>query len=263
LLRALPRVRISRAVGRLCDRTLPRGVSDQIVRVYSRAYGVNLDEAVDCPDGYCSFDAFFTRRLREGARAVSSDAVVSPADGRLSSVGPIDPGLRILVKGRPYDVGDLIGDPVLADRYRGGEFGVVYLAPGDYHRVHSPVAGRIVTVRGIPGDLYPVNSIGERHVPRLFVENSRVAIQIEAPGLGHVMAVMVGAVIVGRMSVTGIDAPDVPPGLHRFDPPLAIERGGELGMFHLGSTVVVLLEPGTHIERRLGRIRYGESLLKS
>lgn len=224
---------------------------------------MNLDEAADCPGGYGSFDAFFTRPLREGARAVSSDAVVSPADGRLSSVGPIDPGLRILVKGRPYDVGDLIGDPVLADRYRGGEFCVVYLAPGDYHRVHSPVAGQIVTVRGIPGDLYPVNSIGERHVPRLFVENSRVAIQIDAPGLGHVMAVMVGAVIVGRMSVTGIDASDVPPGLHRFDPPLAIERGGELGMFHLGSTVVVLLEPGTHIERKLGRIRYGESLLKS
>ena len=116
LLRALPRVRISRAVGRLCERSLPRGVSEQIVRVYSRAYGVNLDEAADCPGGYGSFDAFFTRQLREGARAISSDAVVSPADGRLSSVGPIDPGLRILVKGRPYDVGDLIGDPVLADR---------------------------------------------------------------------------------------------------------------------------------------------------
>lgn len=231
------------------------------MRAYSRAYGVNLDEAADCPDGYCSFDAFFTRRLREGARTVSTDSVVSPADGVLSSVGSVDPGMRLWVKGRPYDVGDLIGDPVSAERYRGGEFAVVYLAPGDYHRVHSPVAGSITQVRGIPGDLFPVNAIGERHVPRLFVENSRVAIQIDAPGLGQVQAVMVGAVIVGRMSVTGIDAADVPPGLHRFDPAIPVERGGEIGIFHLGSTVVLLIEPGVHIQRQLGPIRYGESLV--
>jgi phosphatidylserine decarboxylase len=262
LLRALPRVRLSRAVGRLCDRTLPRGVSDSIVRAYSRAYRVNLDEAADCPDGYCSFDAFFTRRLRDGARSVSSDPVVSPADGVLSAVGSIDPGMRLWVKGRPYDVGDLIADPVFAERYRGGEFAVVYLAPGDYHRVHSPVEGRIVQVRGIPGDLFPVNAIGERHVPRLFVENSRVAIQLDTNGLGQVMAVMVGAVIVGRMSATGVDAPDVPPGVHRIEPPIPVERGGEIGIFHLGSTVVLLLEPGLHVQRRPGRILYGESLVK-
>jgi len=232
------------------------------VRAYSRAYRVNLDEAADCPDGYCSFDAFFTRRLREGARSVSTDPVVSPADGVLSAVGSIDPGMRLWVKGRPYDVGDLIADPVFAERYRGGEFAVVYLAPGDYHRVHSPVEGSIVQVRGIAGDLFPVNAIGERHVPRLFVENSRVAIQLDASALGQVMAVMVGAVIVGRMSATGVDAPDVPPGVHRIAPPIPVERGGEIGIFHLGSTVVLLLEPGVHLERRPGRILYGESLVK-
>lgn len=241
---------------------LPPTVANSIVRAYSRAYGVNLDEAADCPGGYCSFDAFFTRALREGAREVSADAVVSPSDGRLSAVGTIDPGIRLWVKGRPYDVGDLIGDNELAERYRGGQFAVVYLAPGDYHRVHSPVAGSLGCVRGIAGDLFPVNSIGERHVPRLFVENSRVAIHLQTPELGRVIAVMVGAVIVGRMSVTGIDAPDVPPGLHTFDPPLPIERGDEIGIFHLGSTVVLLLEPGVQLERPTGRIRYGESLLR-
>jgi phosphatidylserine decarboxylase len=122
------------------------------VRAYSRAYRVNLDEAADCPGGYGSFDAFFTRALREGAREVSTDAVVSPADGRLSALGAIDPGIRLWVKGRPYEVGDLIGDNELAERYRGGQFAVVYLAPGDYHRVHSPVAGSLVAARGIPGD---------------------------------------------------------------------------------------------------------------
>lgn len=223
---------------------------------------MNLEEAAECPGGYCSFDAFFTRALRAGARKVSSDGVVSPADGRLSAIGVIDPGIRLWVKGRPYEVGDLIGDDQLAERYRGGQFAVVYLAPGDYHRVHSPVSGTMLAARGIPGDLFPVNSIGERHVPQLFVQNSRVAIHLDAPGFGRVIAVMVGAVIVGRMSVTGIDAADVPPGLHVFEPPRAIERGDEIGIFHLGSTVVVLLEPGIQLERQPGRILYGESLLR-
>ena len=89
-----------------------------------------------------------------------------------------------------------------------------------------------------------------------------MAIQLDAGGLGQVMAVMVGAVIVGRMSATGVDAPDVPPGVHRMEPPIPVERGGEIGIFHLGSTVVLLLEPGVRIERRPGRILYGESLVR-
>lgn len=260
IIRALPRVRISRAVGRLCDRPLPRNVSTPIFRAYCRAYGVNLDEAEPAPDGYGSFDAFFTRPLRPGARSISTDAVVSPADGRLSATGRIDAGARLFVKGKPYEVGELIGDPADAARYSGGEFAVVYLAPGDYHRVHSPVDGRVCLVRGIPGDLYPVNRIGERHVPRLFVRNSRAAIVIDTAGLGRVTVVMVGAVIVGRITVSGIDAPDVPPGAHPLDRPVA--RGDEIGIFHLGSTVVLLLQPGVSIARPLGVVRYGESLLR-
>jgi phosphatidylserine decarboxylase len=262
ILRALPRVRISRAVGRLCDRPLPRNVSDPIFRAYCRAYGVNLDEADGSAGGYSSFDDFFTRSLRPGVRSVSGDVVVSPADGRLSAAGRIDAGARLFVKGKPYEVGELIGDVTDAARYSGGEFAIVYLAPGDYHRVHSPVDGQISLVRGIAGDLYPVNAIGERHVPRLLVRNSRAAIAIDTTGLGRVTVVLVGAVIVGRITVTGVDAPDVPPGLHTSGFPRPIARGGELGIFHLGSTVVLLLEPGVSISRPLGRVRYGESLLR-
>jgi len=164
------------------------------------------------------------------------------------------------VKGRPYEVGELIGDVTDAARYSGGEFAIVYLAPGDYHRVHSPVDGRTAIVRAIAGDLYPVNAIGERHVPKLLVRNSRVAIVIDTNGLGRVTVVMVGAVIVGRITVTGIDAADVPQGVH----PLVrgVSRGDEIGIFHLGSTVVLLLEPGVSITRPLGRVRYGDSLLR-
>ena len=260
LLRVMPRVRISRAVGRLCDRQIPPGVSRPIFRAYSRAYGVNLEEAERSVGGYASFDEFFTRPLRPGARSISSDVVVSPSDGRLSAVGRVDTGARLFVKGQPYEVGELIGDVTDAARYSGGEFAIVYLAPGDYHRVHSPVDGNIELVRGIAGDLYPVNAIGQRHVPRLLVRNSRAAIAIDTAGLGRVTVVLVGAVIVGRIPVTGVDAPDVPPGLHAVGLPIA--RGGEIGVFHLGSTVVLLLEPGISVSRPLGRVRYGESLLR-
>lgn len=263
VLRALPRVRISRAVGRLCEKPLPPVVSRAVTSAYSRAYRVDLEESEQPLGSFESFDAFFTRALKPGARTVSTDALVSPADGELSSQGLIDAGARIFVKGQPYDVGELVGDARDAARYSGGEFAVVYLAPRDYHRIHSPVEGEITLVRGLPGDLYPVNSIGEKHVPQLFVRNQRVAIVIDTPGLGRVTVVMVGAVIVGRMTVSVLpDQPDVLPGLHPIAPSAHVARGDEIGVFHLGSTVVLLLEPGLSVARQVGTVRYGESLLR-
>ncbi|HET9960008.1 MAG TPA: archaetidylserine decarboxylase [Polyangiaceae bacterium] len=262
ILRALPRVRISRAVGRLCERDLPKRVADPLLRAYCRAYRVNLEEAEEASAGYPNFNAFFTRPLRQGVRRLSNDALVSPSDGLLSAAGRVDSGARLFVKGQHYEVGELIGDLNDAARYSGGQFAVVYLAPGDYHRVHSPAVGRVSLVRGIAGDLYPVNRIGERHVPRLFVRNSRAVIPIDTAELGRITVVMVGAVIVGRITVTGLNFPDVPPGEHTFDPAREVQPGDEIGIFHLGSTVVVLTEPGLSIARPLGRIRYGESLLR-
>jgi phosphatidylserine decarboxylase len=233
-----------------------------LFRVYSRAFGANLDEAEPRSGGYPSFDAFFTRTLRDGARQVSADALVSPSDGVLSAAGRVDAGARLFVKGQAYEVGELTGDPQDSARYTGGDFAVIYLAPGDYHRVHSPADGQVTLARKIPGDLYPVNRIGELHVPRLFVRNSRVQIVLETRGLGRISVVMVGAVIVGRISVSGVPAPDVPAGEHRFEPARSVARGDELGIFHLGSTVVLLVEPGVSVARPLGKIRYGDSLLR-
>lgn len=262
LLRVLPRVRISRLVGRLCDQELHPHVSRLVARAYCRAYGVNMEEVAPLIGPYPTFDAFFTRALRDGVRTISTDKLVSPADGLLVSSGPVDGVPRILVKGRPYDVAELIGDEWDASRYRHGQFAVVYLSPRDYHRVHSPVDGRITRIRAIPGDLFPVNAIGERHVPRLFVRNNRVSIIIDTERLGRVSLVMVGAVIVGRISVNIIPAPAPAPGLHTITPPVAVKRGDEIGVFHLGSTVVLLLEPGLKIMRPGGSVRFGESLLR-
>ena len=261
ILRVIPRVRLSQAVGRLCERPLPPRVSRAVASAYSKAYRVNLDEAEPRSGAYRSFDEFFTRRLRVGARVVSDDDVVSPADGRLESTGPVDRRAGILVKGKSYDVAELIGDDEDARRYAGGCFAVVYLSPRDYHRVHSPVSGRLASVRSIPGDLYPVNSIGERHIPKLFATNLRVSFVIDSDAVGRVTLVMVGAVIVGRITVTALPGGDPGVGLHRLDPAVPVDRGDEIGIFHLGSTVVLFLEQGAKISRDTGPIRYGESLL--
>jgi phosphatidylserine decarboxylase len=188
---------------------------------------------------------------------------VSPSDGKLSCLGRIDSDARILVKGQQYEAAELIGSDEDARRYSGGQFAVVYLAPGDYHRVHSPVDGRVTLLRGMPGDLFPVNSLGERYVPRLFVRNNRVAIVIDTESLGRVTVVMVGATIVGRISVTALPGPAVPPGSHLIDPSYQVARGDEIGMFHLGSTAVVLFEPGLTLTRPTGIVRMGQSLVSS
>lgn len=246
-------------MGRLCDANVPAPISRLAASLYCRAYRVNLEECDAC-DAYPSFDLFFTRALRSGVRPIADVAVVSPADGVLEQVGPVTEGGRIVVKGTPYSVGELIGDQQEAQRYAGGTFGVVYLSPRDYHRVHSPVRGRVVLVRSLGGDLFPVNRIGERHVPNLFVRNQRVAIVIDTPDAGRVTVVMVGAIIVGRITVTVLGGADTRPGVYPIEPPSAVNPGDEIGVFHLGSTAVVFVEPGTPITRDPGPIRYGQAL---
>lgn len=263
LLRVLPRNAISRAMGALCEAELPAPVMRRIVSVYSRAYDVNMEEA--CPSGvpYTSFDAFFTRKLREGARPLDGDdrTMVSPADGRIVDVGRADAHGTITVKGKPYTLEELIGDAAWARELSGGGFAVVYLSPRDYHRVHAPCAGRIVRVEGIEGDRYPVNRIGEEHVPGLFVKNRRVVMDLRSPEFGRVAVVMVGAMIVGRMTVVGIDTPDVQ-GEHVPSPALECQRGDEIGKFHLGSTVALVIPPD-HLDRFVrdpGEVSFGQAI---
>ena len=243
LLRVMPRERISRIMGQLADVQWPRPLERAVLGAYCRAYDVAMEEC-EAPDRWASFDHFFTRRLRDGARPLAEGATwVSPADGRLESPGVVTADSLYLVKGRPYRVDELVGDPEEARRYVGGGGCVVYLSPRDYHRVHTPAAGKLVCVRSMPGDYFPVNSIGLDHVPNLFVRNRRVALAIDTESYGRVTVVMVAAMVVGRITVTGIDARDVPYGTHVLDAPIALDAGAELGMFHLGSTAVVFFEP--------------------
>ena len=265
LLRVLPRQGVTRFMGMLADHEWSPPVRRAVVGIYTRAYHVEFDECVKT-GGWTNFDDFFTRALKDGVRPLDpSPRVLSPADGRLDSMGRIEQGSTpetqsFVVKGRPYSVEELVGDRDDAKRYEGGGGFVVYLSPRDYHRVHAPVGGTIASIRSMPGDYYPVNSIGMRHVHDLFVRNRRVAIAIDTQRLGRVTVVMVAAMVVGRITVTGVSERDVPFGTH--DVRIPIGRGDEIGQFHLGSTAVVLLEDSA-LERWLapeGAVRYGQAV---
>jgi phosphatidylserine decarboxylase len=263
----MPRAQVGQALGHLADVRWSSGLGRAVVGLYSKVYEVDLH---DCAErgGWRSFDAFFTRGLREGTRPVDTDAraMVSPADGHIGSMGRIDEGSTLLVKGRPYRVGELVGDEDEGRRYAGGLACIIYLSPRDYHRVHSPVGGTVRTIRSLPGDYYPVNAIGMRHVPNLFVRNRRVSIEIETPketGIGRVTIVMVSAMIVGRVTVTGIAARDVPFGEHALD--VRVEKGDEIGVFHLGSTAVMLTQRSAALRWTVseGAVRFGERIAMS
>jgi phosphatidylserine decarboxylase len=170
------------------------------------------------------------------------------------------------IKGRSYTVADLLGDRAQAALFTGGVHATLYLSPSMYHRVHVPVDGRITGWRYLPGRLYPVNAMAVRNVEGLFTVNERVAVTIDADGLGPVAVVLVGATNVGRITlgfagfVTNVGGPPVSVRLER---PLAVRRGDELGAFNLGSTVVLLAADGRLLpaDAREGDIvRMGQAL---
>jgi phosphatidylserine decarboxylase len=255
VLRVLPRKHLSSAMGRLSDLTGPPPLVRTAIERFVKAYDVDIDEAVVPPDGFESFDAFFTRELKPGVRPIAADpnALVSPADGRVESVGPIEDGARFLVKGRYYDAAEILGDAQDAARFRGGAFMIVYLSPRDYHRVHAPVTGRVRVARHVDGTLLPVNSLGLTYFPNLFAQNERVVTIQASPRFGDVATIMVGAIGVGRISmsydpriVTNRGGP-----VHAFEygeegPELT--RGAQLGTFHLGSTAIVMTGPSAKLE---------------
>jgi phosphatidylserine decarboxylase len=267
VLRVLPRAAIGRAFGRLADHPWSPWLERTVVGAYVRVYGISFDECVQS-SGWATFDEFFTRRLRPGMRQVEPDpsTVVSPSDGTIAAVASVEPGGRLVVKGRPYGVADLAGDAGAEPRFSNGVGWVIYLSPGDYHRVHAPVAGSILRIRSMAGEYYPVNIVGTRHVTNLLGRNRRVAIELDSDrGLGRVTVVMVGAMLVGRITTIGIAARDVPVGDHVFDPPIRVERGEEIGTFHFGSTVVLLVEKASRSDAvaRGGVVRYGQTLVRA
>jgi phosphatidylserine decarboxylase len=258
----------SRVLGRLSDVRLPSLLLVPLIHAYSRGYGVDLSEAAQPPSAYPSFNAFFTRRLRDGLRPVDTAAgvVVSPSDSRLSAIGPVPADLQLeQVKGENYSLAALLGSASDAARFARGVYSTLYLSPAMYHRVHSPVDGDVVAWRYVPGRLYPVNAMGARSVPGLLARNERVVVRLDTAAHGAVAVVLVGATNVGRISLAFADLVTNrghAAGETRPASKVLLRRGDELGVFNLGSTVVLLVEaPRLEPATRSGAfVRVGEAL---
>ena len=230
-------------------------LKNRLIQGVIRHYGVDLSEAADTdPVSYPTFNAFFTRALREGARPLPDNptAILCPADGQVSQAGDIM-GDRILqAKGHGYSVKALLGgDGDWSRRFAGGKFATVYLSPRDYHRVHIPYAGTLRRMVHVPGRLFSVSPLTTEQVPGLFARNERVACLFETAA-GPMAVVLVGAIFVA--SIDTVWAGTVTPTARRVstwrygpseDPEIRLAGGAEMGRFNMGSTVILLFGAGT------------------
>jgi len=247
LLRYVPKNHLSRTVGRLVHARWPRPIARRLVRWFADTYQIDVDAAGRPAHEYPSIGHFFTRDLREGLRPIESD-LVSPVDGTLRNFGTIANGRLEQIKGKTYTLARFLGDEDLARRYENGAFFNLYLSPQDYHHVHSPVGGAITRSVHIPGKLWPVNDWSMANIDELFSINERVVTYIDSP-YGLVAAVMIGATNVGKISVAydsfiSNTAGSPTTAVRNYAPPIPIRAGDRLGTFHMGSSVVVLFEPG-------------------
>jgi len=270
----------TRAMGRAARLPLPSPVARAAVGTYARMFDVDLDEVdPDIAAGRVrTFDEFFTRPLRTGARqwpGAGAAGLVSPCDGKLRDVGPVlrnrngEGGTHVEAKGFRYSVGTLLADAAVAKRFEGGAHATIYLHPRDYHRVHAPAAGQVESVTVVPGRLLPVNDASLAAAPRLFTHNERM-VHLLRVGDDWLAVVMVAAFGVGHMtcSYASVDVHARRVAQRRFgDDGPTVAAGDELGVFHLGSTVVVLASPGLAgalVSKRgrdkIGKIRVGEML---
>jgi phosphatidylserine decarboxylase len=249
LMGLLPKSALSRAAGALTRTPAPAVLHQAAMRAFTRAYSVDLSEAELPLEGYRRFADFFSRGLRPGLRPVDPDprAVVSPVDGAVSQAGRVEAGSCLQAKGIRYPVDRLLGDAELASAFaQGGAFATFYLSPRDYHRIHAPLSGRVVSSRYLPGQFWPVNPATVRSKEALFCLNERLVTVLETE-LGRCAVVKVGATCVSRIRVTYDDRlthAGQEPGLRTYDPPRAILKGAEVGRFEMGSTVILLFEPG-------------------
>lgn len=266
--RRLPQGVLSRSFGALADVPLPHALRPLVLGTFARAVGIDLEEAERPLTDYRTLNELFVRRLRPGSRSWPAEPTViaAPVDGTLGQTGRIEGGRLIQAKGRGYSASDLLGDAAEAERFEGGSFVTMYLSPRDYHRIHSPATGAIPLARHLPGGLLPVNAAAVTHVDALFARNERLVCQIETPDGWGIAVVAVGAYNVGRISaafdpawggggsVTNRRVPG--PRDRRYDPPVHVGRGEEIMAFHLGSTVVLLLDP--HVPPLRDEVRAGE-----
>lgn len=266
---ALPKRALTRLAGQCAGARLG-GATRWAIRQFIAHYGVDMGEAATPdPSAYATFNDFFTRALRAGARPLAAADYVCPVDGAISAFGTIDRDQIFQAKGHAYTSTALLaGDTRWSAEFTDGQFATLYLSPRDYHRVHMPCAARLIRMVYVPGDLFSVNPATARSVPGLFARNERVVCVFES-ARGLLALVLVGATIVGSMATVwhGVVNPPRRGKIVAFDyddQDIRLARGAEMGRFLLGSTVVLLWPRGAlrfNPDWTPGRaVRMGEAL---
>ena len=246
----LPHRLMSSLARRLAYSSSPR-TKQWLIDTVTRKFGVNLGEAAQSdPTAYPTFNAFFTRALKPGARIADPDprALLMPADGRISQCGKIEGGRIFQAKGRSFTAAELLGDAEAAKPFENGLFATVYLSPKDYHRVHMPWTGTLRETVHVPGRLFSVGTAAVATVPRLFARNERLVCHFDT-SFGPMASVMVGALLVSGVETvwSGVEIPRYGDAITRKDwrgKGIVLERFAEMARFNYGSTVIVLLPPG-------------------
>ena len=245
----MPKQALTTLAGKFASAQLG-GLTTSVIRRFVDRYNVNMAEAAN-PDitSYASFNDFFTRALKPGARPLAAADLICPVDGAISQFGPIAKDQIFQAKGHTYSTTALVGgDAEAAARFDNGHFATLYLSPRDYHRIHMPCAGELTRMVHVPGDLFSVNPTTARGVPGLFARNERVVCFFES-AQGPFVLVLVGATIVGSMATVwhGQVNPPRTGTLRQWDyakGQVSLQQGEEMGRFLLGSTVVMLFPQG-------------------
>ncbi|AMN50536.1 archaetidylserine decarboxylase [Psychrobacter sp. P2G3] len=238
----VPQQKISKVAGRLAASRHPI-VKRAFIRSFAKAYNVKLDEYErQSLNAYESFNDFFTRELKDDARAVDTTihGIASPADGIISQLGQIEDHKMLQAKGRYYDIGQLLADSEDGSYFADGSFATVYLAPSNYHRVHMPFAGTLTKTRYVPGTLFSVNTTTAANIPDLFARNERLVCMFDT-AYGKAAVVMVGAMIVAGIETVATGKITRTDDIQEADHDMKLEKGDELGRFYLGSTAIVIL----------------------
>ncbi|WP_413557134.1 archaetidylserine decarboxylase [Bdellovibrio sp. HCB209] len=262
--RILPKRQLSRLVGKIMHFEGPKWWARLTIKGFASWYNIALDEAEKPYTEYRSIGDFFVRHLKQGIRPVGTSWAVHPADSVITQASPINEGTLIQAKGHTYTLKDFTQDADCENKWGEGFFMTYYLCPTDYHRVHSPVEGMITNVRLMPGELWPVNEWSTTNVKNLFSVNERVLVEIETD-LGPVGVMFVGATNVGHIvlsfdeSIRGNQSDDLVMKSKRYTPGIPVKKGDELGMFRMGSTIVMLY-PRVFKEKFQNELNLGPSV---
>lgn len=247
-----PKQLMTSLAGKLANLALGNATS-QFIGWFVKRYHVNMSEAAN-PDiqSYATFNDFFTRPLKAGARPLATSAFICPVDGAISQFGRIEQDQIFQAKGYQYSTYTLLaGNTALAPLFENGHFACLYLSPKDYHRIHMPCDGTLKSMTYVPGDLFSVNPLTAENVPNLFARNERVVCEFDSSEHGKFIMVLVGATIVGSMATVwhsennGVVNPPRIGQIKRWDyteKNIFLKQGDEMGRFLLGSTVVMLFE---------------------